>query len=55
MGRKHDTRCDAVATSMGGEAALGKEKGGDDASWADTNFIRMINEENPRGRFSCYK
>jgi hypothetical protein len=31
--------------SVGGEVAPGREKGGDDASWADTNFTGLKNEE----------
>jgi hypothetical protein len=29
----------SVTTSVGGEAAPGREKGGGDISWVDTNFI----------------
>jgi hypothetical protein len=32
-------RCGVVATSIGGEATPGREKGGDDVSWADVNLI----------------
>jgi hypothetical protein len=49
------TRRGGVATSAGGEAAPGRGKVGDDASWADTNLTRPINKENSRGRFSYYK
>jgi hypothetical protein len=35
--------------------APGKEKGGDDVSWADVNLIEPKNIENSHGRFSCYK
>jgi hypothetical protein len=35
------TRCSGVAASAGGEAAPEREKEGDDASWADKNFIRL--------------
>jgi hypothetical protein len=35
-----------VTTSATGEAALGREKGGDDASWADVNLTGPKNEEN---------
>jgi hypothetical protein len=49
------TRHDGVTTSAGGEAALGKGKGGDDASWADASLTESKNKENPRGRFSSYK
>jgi hypothetical protein len=38
-----------------GEVAPRRGKGGDDASWADTNLTNPKNEENPRGRFRCYK
>jgi hypothetical protein len=44
-----------VATSVGGEAESGREMGGDDVSWADTNLTGAKNEENPCGRFSWYK
>jgi hypothetical protein len=50
IGRKR-----GMATSTGGKAAPGREKRGDDASWDDTNFTGPKNEENPYGRFSCYK
>jgi hypothetical protein len=43
------TRHGGVATSVGGEAAPGREKGEDDVSWADANLTRQINKENPRG------
>jgi hypothetical protein len=42
-----------VTTSVGGEGAAGREKGGDGASWADVNLNELKNEENPHGRFSC--
>jgi hypothetical protein len=32
------TQCSGVETSVGGETALGRGKGGDDASWADTDL-----------------
>jgi hypothetical protein len=35
-----------MATSAGGEAALEREKGGDDASWADVNLIGPKIEKN---------
>jgi hypothetical protein len=38
-----------VATSIGGEAAPRRGKGGDDASWADVNLTELKNEENSRG------
>jgi hypothetical protein len=44
-----------ATTSVGGEAAPGREKGGDDASWADTNLTDLKNKENLHSRFSCYK
>jgi hypothetical protein len=49
------TRHSGVATSIGGEAAPGRGKGGDDVSWIDANLTEPKNEENSRGRFSCYK
>jgi hypothetical protein len=48
MGRKHNTAAE-------GEAAHGKGKGGDDASWADVNFTGPENKENLHGRFSRNK
>jgi hypothetical protein len=54
MGRKHDMH-DGMAMSVEREAALGRGKRGDDASWADTNLTEPKNEENQRGRFSYYK
>jgi hypothetical protein len=44
-----------MTTSVEGEAALGRGKGGDNASWADVNLTRPKNEENPQDRFSWYK
>jgi hypothetical protein len=49
------TRRGGMATSVRGEVAPGRGKGGDDASWANTNLTRLKNEENPCGRFSRYK
>jgi hypothetical protein len=43
---------DGVTTSTEGEMASGRGNGGEDASWADTNFTGPKNEENLRGRFS---
>jgi hypothetical protein len=36
-------------TLVGGEAAPGREKGGDDFNWTDTNLIRIKNKENSHG------
>jgi hypothetical protein len=33
-----------VATSAGGEATPGREKGGDDTSWADVNLTEPKNK-----------
>jgi hypothetical protein len=41
--------------SAGGDVAPERGKGGDDASWADTNLIGLKNKENSHGRFSSYK
>jgi hypothetical protein len=49
------TRHGGVATSVGGEAAPERGKGRDDSSWVNTNLTGSKNEENPHGRFSCYK
>jgi hypothetical protein len=46
---------DSVMMSAGGEVALGRGKGGDDASWTDANLTAPKNEEHVRDRFSCYK
>jgi hypothetical protein len=46
---------DGMAMSVEREAAPGRGKRGDDASWADTNLTEPKNEENQRGRFSYYK
>jgi hypothetical protein len=48
------TRC-RVAMSAEGEAAPGGGNGGDNVSWADVILTGSKNEENSRGRFSCYK
>jgi hypothetical protein len=40
------TRRDGVTTSIRGEATLGREKGVDDASWADVNLTGPKNEKN---------
>jgi hypothetical protein len=44
-----------VVASVGGGAAPGRGKGGDDASWSDTNLIVPKNKKNSRDRFSYYK
>jgi hypothetical protein len=49
------TRYGSVMTTVGGEVAPRRKKGGDDDSWADANLTGSKNEENPRGRFSWYK
>jgi hypothetical protein len=49
------TQLGGVATSTEGGAAPGRGKEGDDASWTDANLTRPKHEENPRGRFNCYK
>jgi hypothetical protein len=49
------TRCGGVMTSDRGEAVPGRDKGGDDVSWADVNLIRLKNKENPHSRFNWYK
>jgi hypothetical protein len=48
------TRRGGVTTSVGGEAATGRRKEGDNASWAYANLIEPKDKENSRGRFSCY-
>jgi hypothetical protein len=48
-------RYSGVASSAVREAALGREKGGDDVSWVNVNLTGPKNEDNPRGRFCCYK
>jgi hypothetical protein len=49
------TWCDGMMTSVGGEAAPRRRKGGDDASWASANLTGPKNKENSRDRFSWYK
>jgi hypothetical protein len=44
-----------VTTSVGEEVALGRGKGGDNASCADVNLTGPKNEENSCGRFNWYK
>jgi hypothetical protein len=39
------TRCSGVTTSVEGEAAPGRGKGVDDASWADVNLTRPKNKK----------
>jgi hypothetical protein len=46
------TRRGSVTTLAEGEMAPGREKGGDNVSWADANLTGAKNEENLRGRFS---
>jgi hypothetical protein len=41
------TRHGGVMIFARGEVGPGRRKGGDDASWADTNLTRPKNEENP--------
>jgi hypothetical protein len=40
------TQRGGVVTLAGGEAAPGREKRGDDASWGDVNLTRPKNKEN---------
>jgi hypothetical protein len=49
------TRRDGVTTSTEGEVALKRGKEGDDTNWPDANLTGSKNEENPYGRFNCYK
>jgi hypothetical protein len=44
-----------MATLVEGEVTPERAKGGDNASWANANLTGSKNEENLRGRFSCYK
>jgi hypothetical protein len=51
------TRHGGVMMLVGGEAAPGREKGGDDVSWTDANFtgpeikkIHMVNSAVTNGR-----
>jgi hypothetical protein len=39
-------RSGGVVMSVSGEAAPGRGKGGDNASWTDTHLTRPKNEEN---------
>jgi hypothetical protein len=54
IGRKRDTvrRCDDVDR---GETTPRREKGGNNASWADVNLTGAKNKENSHDRFSWYK
>jgi hypothetical protein len=45
------TRYGAMTMWAGGEAALGRKKGGDNTSLAGANLTAPKNEENSRGRF----
>jgi hypothetical protein len=38
-----------MMTSVGGEAAPRRKKGGDDVNWVDTNLIEPKNKENTHG------
>jgi hypothetical protein len=49
------TRRHGVAMSIGGLAAPGRGKGGNDTSLADVDLTMLKNNENSPGRFSCYK
>jgi hypothetical protein len=49
------TRHGGVTMSAGGEAASGRGNGRHDASWTDVSLTGSKNEENPHGRFNCYK
>jgi hypothetical protein len=44
-----------VMTTARGEAALRRENGGDDVSWADADLTDPKNKQNPHGTFSWYK
>jgi hypothetical protein len=44
-----------VTTSVGGEAAAGRAKGGDNTTCNDVNLTMPKNEENTYGRFRYYK
>jgi hypothetical protein len=49
------TRCGDVVMSARGEEASRREKGGDNASWANVNLTELKNDENLHGQFSWYK
>jgi hypothetical protein len=49
------TRCGGVTTLATGEAALGRRKEVDDASWTNANLTGPKNEENLRDQFNYYK
>jgi hypothetical protein len=44
-----------VTTAAGREAAPGRGKRVDDASWVDMNLTEPKNEKNQSDRFSCFK
>jgi hypothetical protein len=52
---KSVTQCGGMTMLAGGEVAPERGKKGDDASWADVNFIGPKNKENPHDRFSYFK
>jgi hypothetical protein len=52
-----ERKCDGVAMLAVGEAAMGRKKGGDDASWVDANLtsqkikkIHMVDSPVTNGR-----
>jgi hypothetical protein len=49
------TQCGGEATSTGGEVTPGREKGGDDVSWADMNLSKSKNKKNSYDRFNYFK
>jgi hypothetical protein len=49
------TQRSGVTTSVEGEVAPERKKGGDDVSWADVNLTEPKNKENPHGRSSFKK
>jgi hypothetical protein len=46
------TRRGGVVTSVRGEVAPRRRKGGDDVNWADVNLTRSKIKENSHGQFS---
>jgi hypothetical protein len=48
------TRHGGITILVGGEAALGREKGGDNARWVDTNLTGQKMKKNSCRTFSCY-
>jgi pimeloyl-CoA synthetase len=49
------TRCGDMPTSVRGETASERGKGGDNVDWADVNLTRLKNKENSHSRVNWNK